>query len=82
MRQPAALERAEDSMRGVEIHGLGRPCDAMVPVSKRVIVLEGCYSFTGIYMECRRLMIADRSSVRLGEACRMRSPPQVETRHT
>lgn len=40
MRQPAALERAEDSMRGVEIHGLGRSLDGMVPNSDLVVAVR------------------------------------------
>ncbi len=50
MRQPAALERAEDSMRGVEIHGVGRSGEAMVADSVRVIFLEKCCTLTVVCM--------------------------------
>ena len=40
MRQPAALERAEDSTRGVAIQGLGIDLAARLPSSKRAIVFE------------------------------------------
>ena len=40
MRQPAALERAEDSTRGVEIQGLGSGLAAGISWSERAIVFE------------------------------------------
>jgi len=40
MRQPAAMERAEDSIRGVEIQGLGSELHSMLTVSECAMVLE------------------------------------------